>query len=157
MGSWDVRDESLLYIIHDYSTQAAPFPFRILEKAVALAGYQCSEEESGLVCVDEEASNDGASLQSVHINQWVSRLRTVLGAVHSFPVRKSDPDLARPFVASAILWLHSSKAEVDGTGLKLKCSLRADHSPSLTVSWTGEIGWEGCREAVEQPRGGGFG
>ena len=50
-------------------------------------------------------------LQLIHINQWVSRLRTALGAVHSFPVRKGDPDLARLFVASAILWLHSSKAK----------------------------------------------
>lgn len=49
--------------------------------------------------------------QSIHINQWVSRLRTALGVVHSFPVRKSDPDLAGLFIASAILWLHSSKAK----------------------------------------------
>lgn len=34
-------------------------------------------------------------LESIRINQCVSRLRTALGAVHSFPVRKSDPDLAR--------------------------------------------------------------
>lgn len=47
--------------------------------------------------------------------------------------------------------------EVDGTGLRLKCSLEADHSPLLTVSWGGEIGWEGCREAVLQPRGRFFG
>lgn len=49
--------------------------------------------------------------------------------------------------------LQQSK-EVDGTGLRLKCSLEAEHSPLLTVSWRGEIGWEECREAVQQPRGG---
>lgn len=50
-------------------------------------------------------------LQAIHTNQRVSRLRTALGAVHSFLVRKSDPDLAGLFIASAILWLHSSKAK----------------------------------------------
>ena len=107
--------------------------------------------------MDEGASNDGASFA---INSHKSVGVPPKDCIGCGPFLPSEEERPRPRQAfrclcNIMVTLQQSK-EVDGTGLRLKRSLGADHSPFLTVSWRGEIGWEGCRKAVQQPREGFF-
>lgn len=97
---------------------------------------------------DKGASNDGASFA---VNPYKpAGVPNDQDCTGCGPFPPSEDERSGPRQAfhclSAIFCLQQSQ-EAHKTGLRLKYSLEAAHSPLLTVSWRGEMGWEG----IERP------